>query len=221
VEEDDGTPDSAQPAAARASPSTRPPEERSKGSIRPSAPPPSLGTGPSHNGRIVFAALWIIVQAALVITADRRTDGAFGFRMFNESSTIKIALYREVDGPDGQSTRVHVEGGVWSAQGPDGMVHRLTWYDRVPMPYWVFDQEMHASYGSSTQLGRLRAALEDVASHVPDDTETRRLILEVTVRRNGREPVVRRLISHERALPRPGSAGVVPEPPKAHEAGGP
>lgn len=169
-------------------------------------------------------------------------DGAFGFRMSNESSTIKLALYREVDDPSsappsghaGQSTRVHVDGGVWSAEAADGSVHRHTWYDRVPMPYWVFDREMHTSYGASTQLDRLQSALDDVASHVPDDTETRRFILEVTVRKNGREPVVYRLMSRERVLPsshRPidrrgaapeaGTVSGEPGQPQAHEDGGP
>ena len=35
---------------------------------------------------------------------------------------------------------------------------------------------------------RSPAALDDVASHTPEDAETRRLLLDVVVRRNGREP---------------------------------
>jgi hypothetical protein len=164
-------------------------------SPRPSIPP---GTGPSRNYRIAIAAVWLGVQAALVLTAGQRADGAFGFRMFSESSTITLALYREVDGPAGVRTRVHVDGGVWNAHSADGVVHRLTWYDRVPTPYWAFDQETHASYGARAQLERLQAALEDVAAHVPNDAETRRFVLAVTVRRNGREPVVEELVSSER-----------------------
>ncbi len=135
---------------------------------------------------------------ALVLTADRRSDGAFGFRMFSESSSLKLVLYREVEREGGGLTRVHVDDGVWMARSEDGTVHRLTWYDRVPAPFWAFDREMHASYGAATQLSRLRGALDDVASHVPNDAETRRFVLEVTVRRNGREPVVHRLVSQER-----------------------
>lgn len=160
------------------------------------------GTAPGANYRILAAILWVVVQAALVITANRRVDGAFGFRMFSESSTIKLALYREIGGPGGVRSRVRVEDGVWKARGGDGANHRLTWYDRVPTPYWIFDQEMHASYGAATQLARLSAALDDLAGHVPaaEDVETRRFILDVTVRRNGREPVVHELTSRERVL---------------------
>lgn len=157
--------------------------------------------------RVLFAALWIAGQIALILTASRRVDGAFGFRMFSESSTIKLALYRELeDGGlpahrgEGKRIRVHVDEGVWTARGADGTIHRLTWYERVRSPYWAFDQEMHASYGAATQLARLQSALDDVVAHLSpsEDAETRRLVLDVTVRRNGREPVVRQLASRER-----------------------
>jgi hypothetical protein len=168
---------------------------------RVSTTPPS-GPTPKANLRIVFAVVWVVGQVVLVLTADRRVDGAFGFRMFPESSTLKIALFREVDGPPGQGRqRIHVDAGVWNARSADGISHRLTWYDRVPTPYWIFDQEMPASYGARTQLARLAGALDDVASHVPNDAETHRFILEVIVRRNGREPVQHQLVSRERTLP--------------------
>jgi hypothetical protein len=161
------------------------------------------GRPPRANYRLLFALVWIVAQATLVITAERRIDGAFGFRMFSESSSIKLALAREVDGPNGKRTRIHVDDGVWSARAGDGTIHRLSWYDRVPMPYWIFDQEMHASYGARTQLSRLAGALDDLASHIPvaDDLETHRFILDVTVRRNGRDPIVHQLTSRERPIP--------------------
>ncbi|MBX3260145.1 MAG: hypothetical protein KIS78_31585 [Labilithrix sp.] len=160
---------------------------------------PAAGTGKNH--RILFALLWLAVQATLIVTAGRRSDGAFGFRMFNESSTIKLALYRELErDPGGPRARVPVEGGVWIARASDGTNHRMSWYDRVPTPFWAFDQEMPASYGAAAQLERLQRALDDLATHVSaaDDLETRRFVLDVTVRRNGREPVVHQLTSRER-----------------------
>ena len=160
---------------------------------RPSLVP---GRGPAHNWRIAFAIAWIALQLTLVATAGRRADGAFGFRMFSESSSITVALYREVDGPEGRS-KIHVENGIWGAKSLNGRVHRFSWYDRV-WPFWVFDEERNASYGAQTQLLRLQGALEDVATHVPDDTETVRFLLDVTIRRNGREPVVYHLASKER-----------------------
>ncbi len=185
-------------------------DETKGGRLRPSSPertpPEDAGTsvapprGPSY--RIVFALFWVAVQAVLVVTAGRRSDGAFGFRMFSESSTLEVALFREIDAPDGQRMRVHVDDGAWTARASDGTHHRLTWYDRVPSPYWVFDREMHASYGAAAQLERLQGALDDVVAHLAatDDGETRRLLLEVKVRHNGREPVTHRLTSRERAI---------------------
>lgn len=154
---------------------------------------------PRKNFRVLFALLWIGLQVGLILTAGRRADGAFGFRMFPESSSMKVVLYREL--ANGQ--RVHAEQGVWTAHSSNGVNHRLTWYDRVPIPYWVFDQEMAASYGAAAQLVRLQAALDDVATHMPDDAETKRFFLDVTMRRNGREAVTHHLESRERPEARP------------------
>jgi hypothetical protein len=192
-------------------------DQRSADIDPPAAAPshfPSGGPGgPRANYRIVFAVVWVVTQLILVVTAARRSDGAFGFRMFSESSSIKLTLYREVDAPDGQRARIHVDGGVWSAPARDGTNRRHTWYDRVPMPFWVFDQEMHASYGAATQLSRLQGALDDVASHlaVKDDLVTRRFVLDVMVRRNGREPVLHQLTSPERPLPEPAALPTTPD----------
>lgn len=161
---------------------------------RTSLPP----RGPAHNWRILFAAGWIAVQLGLIATAGRRYDGAFGFRMFSESATILPVLYREVEGPNGTREKVHVSDGVWGAKNVEGRVHRFSWYDRAGTPFWVFDREQNAGYGSATQLARLQAALDDVATHVNDDAETLRFDLDVTVKRNGREPVVHHLQSRER-----------------------
>ena len=62
----------------------------------------------------------------------------------------------------------------------------------------MFDTERSASYGIDAQLARLQRALDDVAAHTPDDADTRRFLLDVTVRRNGREPYVVHLTSAER-----------------------
>ena len=162
----------------------------------PSLPRLSLPPPPprSHDLRILFAVAWIVVQLVLVATASRRADGAFGFRMFPEASTIEVALFREVDGK-----RVHVEHGIWAARSSDGAVHRYSWYERVP--YWTFDVASSASYGAAAQLDRLQHALDDEAAHIDGDLETRRFVAEVVVRRNAHEPVLLTLLGHERVLP--------------------
>lgn len=194
----EGSSGDGEPGGSPAGPEGEGPKEPRRASVFPSIAPP-----PGPNYRVVLAFVWVAVQVVLISTASRRSDGAFGFRMFNESSTLEIALFREVSAPDGTRARVHVDGGVWTARGGDGSVHRLTWYDRVPSPYWIFDQPMHASYGAAAQLARLQGAADDVVSHLAtsEDVETRRVLLDVTIRRNGREPVVHRLASRERDLP--------------------
>jgi hypothetical protein len=177
------------------------PGEQRKPSIRPpSLPPPSRpATGPvAGAARILFALGWLVLQGALVLTAERRADGAFGFRMFSESSTISVSLSREVGHPDGTRTRVHVDEGVWLARDGSGTTRRFSWFDRVRPGFAVFDQEVHARYGARAQLERLQAALDDVAAHTEGDTETKRLLLDVTIRRNGREPEVFHLASADR-----------------------
>lgn len=151
-------------------------------------------------GRIVVAVAWIGLQAALILTAQRRPDGAFGFRMFSESSTIEVVLSREIVGADGARTRVHVNDGTWAARDGAGVLKRFSWYDRVWPNLGVFDREIHASYGAGAQLARFQGALEDVATHIPEDAETRRLVLDVTVRRNGHEPYTVTLTSAEREI---------------------
>jgi hypothetical protein len=141
-------------------------------------------------GRTLFAAAWIVAQAALVLTADARPDHAFGFRMFGESTTLLVHLAREVDAPSGHGTiDVPVEGGRWVARDREGTPHRFSWHDRVHEPALaIFDHELHASYGADAQLTRLNAALDDVLQHTKEDAETRAHVLEVRVKQNGRPP---------------------------------
>jgi hypothetical protein len=149
---------------------------------------------------VAFAALWVGLQFTLVITADRRPDAAFGFRMFTESSAVKVVLYREVVSEQGQRKLVRVEDGVWAARDAGGLVRSFAWSDRVRRrELAVFDTEVSARYSANAMIARLQAALDDVAAHVPDDAETRRFVLDVTVRRNAREPYVVHLASAERA----------------------
>jgi hypothetical protein len=184
--------------------SARPPRPSSpslpRASQPPHAPRPWKGAW-----RVVFAFVWVATQITLVITADRRPDAAFGFRMFSESSTLKIALFREVVGGDGHVMRVHVDDGVWSARDASGSLHRYAWNERVRrQELATFDTELNAKYAVDAQLARLQAALDDVATHFPDDAETRRFLLDVTVRKNGREPYVVHLASAERPRRTPG-----------------
>lgn len=142
--------------------------------------------------RIAFLVAWVAGQATLVLTAGARPDNAFGFRMFGESSTLRYHLARTVDAPSGHgTTTIDAPAGAWSAHTRDGTLRHFAWSERVHEPALAtFDTTMHASYGASAQLSRLEAALSDVAARAraDGDSDTRELVLQVTVRRNGREP---------------------------------
>lgn len=158
--------------------------------------------GWEERARVAFAVLWFGTQGALIATAGRRPDRAFGFQMFNESSTLEVRLAREVWAGDvpgkGALTVVEAEDGAWTARDAMGKKRRYRWRDRVPQPSLsTFGTPIHASYGAEAQLARLQLALEDVARHV-DDAETHRFALDVVVRKNGREPVKVRLWSAPR-----------------------
>jgi hypothetical protein len=142
---------------------------------------PVIDLGP--RARVAFAAAWIAGQAALILSAARRPDHAFGFRMFPEASTIEIHLSRETEGGSLEAPR-----GEWSA-----------WRHRVRDPILAsVDTRVFASYGVDAQLARLQRALDDVADHLPDDAETLRVRADVVVRRNGRDPTTVTLASHTR-----------------------
>ncbi len=141
--------------------------------------------------RTAFAAAYLASQVALVATAGGRTDHAFGFRMFGESSTLNVRLFRQIDAPSGHGTvNVPIEDGTWIAKDRDGAPQRFSWRDRVRDPALsTFDTAIHASYGADAQVARLQMALVDVAAHIPQDTETRGLLLQVSERKNGRAPI--------------------------------
>ncbi len=142
--------------------------------------------------KIAVAVAWISSQTALIVTAASRPDGAFGFRMFSESSTIQVRLFRHIDG----TGPVEVEGGEWTARDARGVLHRFTWGARVREPNLsTFGVTMHAAYGGAAQVQRWHAAIEDVAKHIPEDAETRALELELTIRKNGRAETVTHLLA--------------------------
>lgn len=146
-----------------------------------------MGGSRSNLVRAAFCVAWVVAQFVLIVTAGRRADGAFGFRMFNESTTITIHLSREVRIGDARAM-VPVVDEEWVARDGHGVPYRFAWTERVVDPVLShLDVTMHAAYGQAAQLERLQAALDDVASHIPDDAETCALEASVTVQRNGHD----------------------------------
>jgi hypothetical protein len=153
----------------------------------------------SH-ARVAIAACWIAGQAALILSAARRPDHAFGFRMFPEASTLEIHLSRELREGSRSAAAPH---GEWGARDAAGQLRHFSWRDRVRDPVLSsLDARVFASYGVSTQLAHLQRALDDVADHIAEDDETVRLRADVTVRYDGHEPSTVVLQSHPRPVHR-------------------
>jgi len=141
---------------------------------------------------------YLIIQSSLVLTAGLRPDGLFSFQMFNESSRIAIAIGRRMPRADGGTTVVPTDG-AWDAVDATGAVHTFRWTDRVRDPILRnLGRPMHASYGVEAQLFRLQEALDDAAGHLEGDTETRAVVADVRIWRNGREAYEKRLESRPR-----------------------
>jgi hypothetical protein len=146
----------------------------------------------------LFAAAFFGVQTTLIATAGSRPDRVFGFQMFNESSALKFELFRKIE-REGREHWVHAPDGVWEARSSNGDSIQFRWTDRVR--YSALTQPgvfRHASYGLDAQLFRLERALEDVASHIPEDSETLALSARVDWIKNGREAGHLRLVEEKR-----------------------
>jgi len=135
-----------------------------------------------------------------VLTSARRPEHAFGFQMFGESSAVRVSLLREIDAPSGHGTLlVPAPRGEWTVQAGDSR-RLVAFHDRVKEPFLsTFDAFFDAPYGAAAEIARLQAALDDVDRHLDGDPETRRLVADVTVKKNGREPTVIRLVGAPRA----------------------
>jgi hypothetical protein len=174
--------------ATVAAPSAR---KKCQSSGLPASAPPSEPTSAAKPrltllGRGAFAVVFIGLELAGIAWGQRAPDHVVGFQMFNESSRISIRLFREVQR---KRKRVLVElpNGTWSARDARGKLRRYAWSDRVrATPLYVLGQSVHAPYGLDAQLFRLRAALQDVASHIPEDTSTLALVAQVETIKNGR-----------------------------------
>ncbi len=144
----------------------------------------ALDLGP--RARRVFAVLYVFSLGAAVTVGQRAPDHVFGFQMFNESSSLKIDLFREVERA-GQAELLPLPDGEWDAPDEQGQLHHFSWNDRVRVaPIHRLGTFVHASYGLSAQLYRLERALHDMARNVSPDHETRALVAVVETVKNGR-----------------------------------
>ncbi len=138
--------------------------------------------------RLPFSLAYVVVLVAMVAAGQLAPDHVFGFQMFNESSSLRIRLFREV-GPARSPRLVPMVNGAWRARDARGNRHLFDWHDRVPTgSISHVDRFVHASYGLGAQLFHLERALDDVARHVPLDAETHAFVAVVDTLKNGRDP---------------------------------
>jgi hypothetical protein len=148
--------------------------------------------------RTILAIAYVVVQGALLATASARPDGVFAFRMFNESSTISIDLFRRIRKTDGTEVLAPTDG-RWQAKDESGAQHSVSWNDRVRDPILgTLGRPVHAAYGVDAQLFRLQHALDDFVETLTGDRETTALVARVGIVKNGRPRTERQLESARR-----------------------
>jgi hypothetical protein len=152
-----------------------------------------------RRARVGFVVLFLLVQLVLIASAGQRAEGSFGFRMFPESSWMRLRLYRRTAAgtfPVASDGRYVAHDGAGLAT-MRSVTERIRREDLMPRDQWMF-----ASYGADAALFRVQAALNDLAQHQGStDHETLGWAAEVEIRRNGADPVLHRLASSEARAP--------------------
>lgn len=153
--------------------------------MKAATPPRSLlDLGP--RARVLFVAGFLGLQVCAIAWGQRAPDHVLGFQMFNESSRMKIDLFREVE-RKGKVSLVPVPDGTWSAPDSRGEAHEFVWQHRIKhYTLRELGRERHANYGLDAQLFRLQGALDDMVRNIPEDARTKALVAVVEARRNGR-----------------------------------
>jgi len=128
------------------------------------------------------------VQIGFAVNGYRDPHKFFAFQPFNESSTWQADIVRVTRTGD----RVPISGG-WAG---------YDWNELVGMAALQGPSRLrHAYMGVGATVDFLDEALDWVATHTPDDHETRYLEATVTTFENTRGPTVTVLRSVERPVP--------------------
>ncbi len=140
--------------------------------------------------RVAFALTFFGLELYGIARAQRAPDRAYGFQMFNESSRVTIHLFREVMRKK-RRVLLPLPDGRWSAPDARGVRHDYAWDTRLHgSQLYALGQSVHARYGLDAQLFRVQAALDDLARHLTNDTQTLALVAEIEATKNG-EPLAR------------------------------
>jgi hypothetical protein len=135
-----------------------------------------------------FVVTVLAVQVGFAINGYRDPHMFFAFQPFNESSTWRADIVRVTSSGE----RLPIDGG-WAG---------YTWNELVDMPALQGPSHTrHASMGVGATIDFLDKALDWIATHTPDDRETRYLEATVTTYQNTRGPTITVLRSVERDVP--------------------
>jgi hypothetical protein len=143
----------------------------------------------TRRGRLItgFVVTALSVQIGFAINGYRDPHKFFAFQPFNESSTWQAEIVRVT----WRGERVPIRGG-WAG---------YDWDDLVGMAALRGPSRLrHAYMGVGATVDFLDDALDWVATHTPDDRETRYLEATVTSFENTRGPTVTVLRSIERPV---------------------
>ena len=141
-------------------------------------------------------ALVVAGQGALALAPGSWSKGIGDLAPFRETSVARAELYRQV-GPE----LVLVPAGEWNALDPMGTLRHFAWRERVLEPRLApSGRFVDLPHGAARHEAELRAALDDVWEHAQADDETSRLMLVVTVRRNGKLEEAVRITTGTRAV---------------------
>jgi len=149
-------------------------------------------TVPMSPGRrrlvIGFIIAVLAVQIGFAVNGYREPHKYFAFQPFNESSTWRADIVRVTW--DGRRVPIDAD---WAG---------YEWNELVGMPALLGPSRLrHAYMGAGATVDFLDQALDWVATHTPDDHETRYLEATVTYYENTRGPRVKILRSEERQAP--------------------
>jgi hypothetical protein len=135
--------------------------------------------------RVFFVAV-VLTQAGLIVRGYHDPHKLFGYQPFNESDVWRADLWRVTTDGD----RVPIVGGRWST---------YDWDELVDVPGLSGPERLrHANAGAPATIDFLDRALDWVADHTPEDTETLYLEAEVSWFHNTHGPYRTVLRSHER-----------------------
>ena len=145
---------------------------------------------PRSRWRRIATRLFVLViaggQIFFIVRAYEDPHVHFGYQPFNESSTWQAEIYRVTE----RGHRISCRNG-WFGYRWEELVR-----DRVGWPW----QLGHADSGVDSTMIFMQEALDWVADHTPDDTESVYLEADFTYYRNTRGPIQRLFRSKTRDL---------------------